>query len=687
MNKILTAFFVYLLAIGMTVACEARTFYVSAGATNGDGSITQPFGTLEEAQTAARAVTGKENVEIIVKDGIYRLSQSFTLTQVDSGTENAPVVYRAENRHGAHLTTAIKLDSVQWKTVTDADILARLPENARGKVWEFDLSAVGVKMPAKPGVHSRTPLMVPELFADGTRMKMARWPNEGWATVAEIIDGGSKANSGLASDAAKMNEKPEPPRGGTFEFSDDAPKRWKAENGVWLLGYWCFDWHDDVLQVATIDAEKKQITLAGQSTYGLRQGNPSPRRWCALHLLEELDIPGEYYVDTERGKLYFYPEKELAETQMTLSFRNMPTVSVQGASYVTLDGFTVEECFSDGISCHNAKFLTIQNCVIRNTRNTGVFCMEGNNNQFLGNLIQYNGTGGLHIYSGDRKTLTAGNCLVENNIIHDFAEHRLTYANGLLLAGVGHIARHNELYNAPHQAIAIGGNNMLLEYNIIHHVCLTGDDAAACYKGRDPSKRGNVIRWNYWHDIGSPRGHGNAAIYFDDGDGGEMVYGNIFVNCGDPGKGSFGTIFCHGGHGNFAENNIFVDCKRPLGSAPWNDKRWKDYIDAPLWQKRLLEDVDIRSDVYLKAYPELKGFMEGAPIAERQNFAKKNVFVNPTMEPSGTWQVDDSNLILDHDPGFVNAAEGNWELKADSEIFENIPGFQVIPFSKMGVQK
>ena len=44
--------------------------------------------------------------------------------------------------------------------------------------------------------------------------------------------------------------------------------------------------------------------------------------------------------------------------------------------------------------------------------------------------------------------------------------------------------------------------------------------AGAYYTGRNPSCRGNVLRYNYFADVGSDRGHGNSAIYFDDGDGG-----------------------------------------------------------------------------------------------------------------------------------------------------------------------
>lgn len=676
--------YVGILFWGVCSVASARTFWVQSDASEGDGTELKPFATLEAARDAARPFVGKEPVEILVKPGTYYLPETFALGKDDGGTREAPVVYRSIEPKGAHLVGAVKLDGRLFRQTDDPETLARLPESSRGKVVEFDLNAIGIKELNAPGVHCQMPLATPELFTNGKRMRIARWPNEGWATVEKIVDGGSPGNSGSAFDAAKMKQTKTTPVGGTFQYSEDSPNRWNADEGVWLWGYWCFDWFDDVLKVASIDKEKKQITFAGQSTYGLRQGNPSPRRWRAIHLIEELDVPGEYVVNFQTRKLYFYPECPLENANVTLAFKNKPIVRVQDAEYVTLDGFVIEETFSDGVACRNASFLTIQNCIVRNTRWRGIDSFGGEENRFSGNLIQFNGVGGLSVTSGDRRTLKRGNCLIENNVIHDFSEYRLCYASALTIGGVGHVVRHNEVFNAPHMAVALSGNDILFELNHIHHVCLTGDDAAALYKGRNPSKRGNVVRWNYWHDVGSPRGHGNAAIYFDDGDGGEKVFGNIFVNCGDPGKASFGTIFCHGGHGNYAENNIFVDCKRPLGSAPWNDKRWKEYLEAPLWQNLLLEEVDVTSETYLTAYPELKGFLEGAPIAERRNFSKKNVFIRPAMEPSGTWELHETDVTLDHDPGFIDAKNGNYGLRRDSEVFRLIPDFEPIPFEKIG---
>ena len=44
------------------------------------------------------------------------------------------------------------------------------------------------------------------------------------------------------------------------------------------------------------------------------------------------------------------------------------------------------------------------------------------------------------------------------------------------------------------------------------------------------------------------------------------------------------------------------------------------------------------------------------------------------------------NWVTAADPGFVNASEGNYGLKADAEVFQKIPGFKPIPFDQIGLQ-
>jgi hypothetical protein len=44
------------------------------------------------------------------------------------------------------------------------------------------------------------------------------------------------------------------------------------------------------------------------------------------------------------------------------------------------------------------------------------------------------------------------------------------------------------------------------------------------------------------------------------------------------------------------------------------------------------------------------------------------------------------NLITDKDPGFMDLENGNFQLKADAEIFRKIPGFKALPVEYMGLQ-
>src|SRR5207248_761374 len=234
--------------------------------------------------------------------------------------------------------------------------------------------------------------------------------------------------------------------------------------------------------------------------------------------------------------------------------------------------------------------------------------------------------------------------LAVNNHIQNFSRHQLTGAYAITLDGVGNRAANNHIQYAPHQAVFISGNDHIFEFNEIDHVVTETDDAGAVYKGRNPSCRGNIIRHNFFHDIGSAMGHGTAAIYFDDGDGGDLVFGNIFLRCGHPGAGSFGTIFSHGGHDNRAENNIFIDCKRPLGSAPWDDARWKDAVAGGQdchWQEKLLKEVDITRPPYTTRYPELVGFMNPQPGQARNNHAKNNVLIRCALKSTGNWEPSD----------------------------------------------
>jgi hypothetical protein len=644
-----------------------------------------PFRTLERARDELRSLkqspsTPVHRATVTVREGTYVFNQSFKLDNRDSGAPGAPVRYRAYPGEQVILSGGPTVASEAFQPLADTKLLERLYPSTRAHVVWADLHSLGIKDLGEVPVKYQGAPAIPELFINNRGMTLARWPNEHWTTISKIIDAGACPRIGDRRT-----------HGGVFEYSGDRPAQWNVDAGVWLRGYWCYDWYAEVIRVKGIDPQKRQISLAAPSVYSVKQGNPSPRRYYALNLLEELDRPGEYYIDRQAGRLYVWPPVPLADARIVLSTLNSPIVMIKEASDVIVRGFTVEACLGNGIEVSAGNRVCIQACEVRNLREVGITVAGGTKHSIEACDIHDTGAGGIVMAGGERKTLTPAGHQALNNHIWRFSRLKLTYSNALVLKGVGNRGAHNLIHDAPHQAIGINGNEHVFEYNIVHHVCMATDDCGAWYKGRNPSCRGNNIRYNLWHDIGSPMGHGNSAIYFDDGDGGDIVFGNIFLRCGEPGRGSFGTVFSHGGHDNLAENNIFIECKRALGSAPWNDARWKRTIaggEDCFWQDKLLKQVDISKPPYTTRYPALIGFMDPQPGQTRVNRALRNVFVRCNEISNGNWQVPASeNWITEHDPGFVNASKGDFRLKPNAGVYAELPGFQTIPFEKIGLMQ
>lgn len=659
----------------------AVTYHVAPqGRDDNPGTENAPFATLTRARDAIRAAKKNGVVapyEVVIHPGLYPLTETFVLTAEDAGTATARVTYRAVVPGTARFLGSTTIPAAAFKPVTDPAVRSLLEPAAAEHVLVADLSALGI--PPRPEIVPKRwagVTKLPELFCNEERMTLARWPDEGWAEIEKIVEAGPKPDGGKAPEG----ENP----GGVFQYKEDRPSRWQLERGIWLRGYWCFDWAEDVVKVSLLDKENKWLGLSTPHTFGLRQGNPSPRRWYALNLLEELTRPGEFYLDAVRNLLYFWPPVELDRARVSISTLGAPAFKLDQADYVSLQGLVIEEGDS-GIVVTDSSQIHIEGCIVRNQHFTGISVTGGREDQVRSCDVHDTGTGGISVSGGDYKTLDRGDHLIENCHIWTFAVHKLTYSNGITLSGVGNTARHNLLHDAPHMAVGGGGNDNIFEYNVVHNVCLAADDSGAYYKGRNPARRGNIVRYNFWHSIGKPMGHGVAAVYFDDGDGGDSVIGNLFFRCGDPGKGSFGTVFSHGGHDLVADNNIFIECKRPLGSAPWNDKRWKDALEGKLFQDRLTKEVDITQPPYTTHYPALVGYFDEKLKEPRVSYARRNLLVMCAEPKSGNWQLDDSNWITEEDPGFVDINGGDFNLKPDAEVFRHIPGFEALPLAKMGL--
>ena len=149
-------FFVFALFVrGSFAADVSGVFYVStAGRDTWSGQLAEanaggsdgPFATLERARDAVRSLKKDKlpagGVGVYVRGGVYPLSRTFELSGADSGSVDAPIVYRAFGDEEVRLVGGVEVGG--FGPITDGKVLERIDEKYRGKILQVDLKAVGV---------------------------------------------------------------------------------------------------------------------------------------------------------------------------------------------------------------------------------------------------------------------------------------------------------------------------------------------------------------------------------------------------------------------------------------------------------------------------------------------------------------------------------------------------------------
>ncbi|MGC9316895.1 MAG: right-handed parallel beta-helix repeat-containing protein, partial [Armatimonadota bacterium] len=448
---------------GAQPAAGGAELYVSpTGSDEAAGTRTQPFATLERARDAIREMKAGEElpdggVTVWLGAGMYRRTATFELTEEDSGTEAAPIVYRARPGPRVIISGGVRVPQSAFGPVRDTAVLGRLPEEAQDHVLRADLTALGVE---EYGSAAGGGL---EVFFGEERMTLARWPNEGFVEIADILGIEPRDVRGTKGDSV-----------GKFVYEGDRPERWLGEKDLWLHGYWFWDWADQRQPVKEIDPEERTIELEEPyHGYGYRKG----QWYYAYNALAELDRPGEWYLDREGGILYFWPPGDLNARPVTVSVVGN-LITAQNASYLSFRGLTLEAARDTGIRISGGSHDSIIGCTFRDAGGFAAH-LSGTDHRVAHCDAYTLGQGGFTITGGDRRTLTPAHNSVENCHIHHFGEWKRMYVPGVSVHGVGNRVAHNLIHTAPHQAISFGGNDHVIELNEFHSVCYESNDAGA----------------------------------------------------------------------------------------------------------------------------------------------------------------------------------------------------------------
>lgn len=345
--------------VGSLSLYAQEQIYVSPrGNDKADGSLKKPLRTIQAAVDKASQKKDAD-VEIVLRGGAYELDRT---VEIGKGLY-ASLRIKPYGKEAVSVSGGRTIALSRLKKVSNPDVKVRLQPQVSSVVRELDLRKLGIDVQGlRPSGFGRPSSAAwTELFMNEQPLQIARWPNDSTVLIGKVL----KAGTGEHVAEAELP---------VFCYHEDRPSAWKNAGKFWIGGYFAHGFADDMIPVEKIDPSGKTIHPEMQTVYGFMTG-ADWRRWYALNLLEELDLPGEYVIDEEEGKMYVYPKDTL--TSLHVSVLDEPLVALEHCSDVTLENLTFEYGRYIGIYLEDTKHVRIQGCTIRNMGGVAVSMGKG----------------------------------------------------------------------------------------------------------------------------------------------------------------------------------------------------------------------------------------------------------------------------------------------------------------------
>jgi hypothetical protein len=503
-----------------------------------------PVATLQRALVAINELKAVGNLphgaRVLVAAGTYYLYEPLAFGPSDGGLEGGEIVFAAVPGAKVYLKGSVPITG--WTLWRDGIYRASVPPEALagGRFWQ--------------------------LYYQEQRQVLARFPNAdpqhprsgGFVYVPQVVEKESKTLLAYSPDRLH-------------------PDKWARPQDVRVHIWSWLNWNRNIVNIKSVDADKHVITLASPCSYMISKGN----RFFIENALEELDAPGEWYLDVAAKLVYFRPPdgKEpganvsVPVLQSLISFRGRSKPDLF-ASHVRLSGFDLSETRGSLVTFSLAEACTLSKSNLHNCGGSAVVMERGaHHNVVRGCDIAH--VGGTAITLSDVRDWTRSpegklhHNVIDNNHVHDVGEYGDAWGAIRFDPSCGgngsyaNVVSHNLVHDTPRQGISFNGMGNIVEYNHVHHTNQEQSDTGAIGMGsRDIYERGSIIRYNYVHDTGGYNmvkpgvweyPHYCWGIYLDDYTSGVHVYGNLVVRT------YLGGVMIHGGQDNLVENNIIVD--------------------------------------------------------------------------------------------------------------------------------
>ncbi|MFT5129609.1 MAG: hypothetical protein ACI8W8_003234 [Rhodothermales bacterium] len=422
-------------------------FYVSpAGSDLESGRISAPFATLARARDAVREVAKIKagDIRVLVRGGRYELADTLVFGPEDSGVGDSLITYAAFPGETPVFSAGREVSG--WKQV-DSD-LPGLPRQARGKLWVADVSRRFYSLYDAEGLLPRA------------------------RSAGFIPHEGGKHHS--------------------LKFPKGRLKAWPNLEDVEIVIRPHHAWVLNILPLQSVDEGAGIARTSIPATYMMNELhylNGTDSCWVE-NVLEALDEPGEWVLNTQEGKLYLWPRNNSVPTQVIAPLlqeairvegridkkgpTDIPVRNLRIRGLTLTHGARVTWTATDKGLQHDwamhdkgnalIRFRGTENCEIQachfvHSAGTAIRVdLYGQQNRVVGNHIEHVGGVGVLLcgYGPGTKDVNHHN-MIANNHVHHVGEI-YSHSPGMFLwqSGQNHVAN-NLIHHTPYSGLVISG--------------------------------------------------------------------------------------------------------------------------------------------------------------------------------------------------------------------------------------